>query len=216
MARAPAIGRAKRRIAASLGDAAADALYRAFLTDASRWRLDPSWTFYWALAPAARLDAALGGRRFAQRGADLGARMAHAMATVLALGHRRCVLVGADVPHLPTVRLHAAFVRLESGADLVLGPAADGGYTLVGASSVPPIFDGIEWGGAEVLERTLARASSAGLAVSCLPEFYDLDTEDDLRRLRSSGDLGEAPATAAELARLFSPGQARSRSRRRR
>jgi hypothetical protein len=114
-------------------------------------------------------------------------------------------IVGSDVPHLEPDTVSDAFERLGRGAGLVLGPAEDGGYFLIGARAVPPVFAGVEWGGATVLEATLARARRAGIAVELLPRSYDVDTERDLRRLGrdiASGAVRGLDGTAGALERL--------------
>lgn len=126
-------------------------------------------------------------RLCSQRGADLGERMHHALATALEEAES-AVLMGSDCPAIDGGYLAQAFVALEDGADLVLGPAADGGYVLVGLRRPQPaLFRHIPWGGAEVLARTRERAHSLGLTVRELPELWDVDRPEDLARLRSLG-----------------------------
>jgi hypothetical protein len=77
-----------------------------------------------------------------------------------------------------------AFEKLEQN-DLVLGPAEDGGYYLIGLRrSIPELFRGINWGTAEVLEKTVAIASYLDLAISYLPQLPDLDRPEDLGILK--------------------------------
>jgi rSAM/selenodomain-associated transferase 1 len=107
---------------------------------------------------------------------DLGARMACFFAGQFAAGADTAVLVGADSPTLPTAYVEEAF-RLLEGADLVLGPATDGGYYLIGCRGrAPPVFDGVAWGGAEVLAQTVERLSDPRYRLSLLPPWYDVDT----------------------------------------
>jgi rSAM/selenodomain-associated transferase 1 len=106
---------------------------------------------------------------------DLGQRMAAFFREQLEAGARRVVLVGTDSPTLPPEVVQTAFGTLKY-ADLVLGPATDGGYYLIGCrQSIPGIFEGIAWGGPHVLSDTVARLpESCRLAV--LPPWYDVDT----------------------------------------
>ena len=98
-------------------------------------------------------------------------------------GVRATVLVGTDSPTLPLEFVDQAFDRLE-GAEVVLGPATDGGYYLVGcAGRVPPIFEGIAWGESRVLAETIARLSDPACRLAMLPPWYDVDTLDDWRML---------------------------------
>ena len=104
--------------------------------------------------------------------------------------------------------VHRAFERVESGADVVLGPAEDGGYYLIAlrAGAVAPrLFEGIAWSTGQVLAATLDRCRELGLAVELLPQASDVDTPEDLHRLAArmaaGGDLG-CPRTHALLASL--------------
>ncbi|HET7364510.1 MAG TPA: TIGR04282 family arsenosugar biosynthesis glycosyltransferase, partial [Burkholderiales bacterium] len=117
-----------------------------------------------------------------QRGADLGARMYRALA-----GHRRAIVIGADAPALMPADIARAARWLQGGVRLVLAPAEDGGYALIGARRriTPAIFTAIDWGGPEVLAQTLANARRAGLRFSLLPTLWDVDRPQDLERLRS-------------------------------
>ncbi|MCE2453987.1 MAG: glycosyltransferase, partial [Nitrospinae bacterium] len=122
----------------------------------------------------------------AQTGADLGMRMAAALGRCLAFG-RRAVLIGTDFPDLPHEILIDAFRNLDSGDDakITLGPAADGGYYLVGMNRfVPDIFAGIPWSTGEVLSRTMEKAHTLGVGTSLLPEWRDVDDADDLEALK--------------------------------
>ncbi|MFO7766215.1 MAG: TIGR04282 family arsenosugar biosynthesis glycosyltransferase [Pelovirga sp.] len=118
-----------------------------------------------------------------QYGDDLGARMAHSLSRWLAAGYDAAVLIGSDAPDLPTERIEQAFSALE-GADLVHGPAVDGGYYLVGESShYDQLFSGIAWSTGSVLEQTLATATTLGLSSVLLQPWEDLDDLPALLRL---------------------------------
>lgn len=136
-----------------------------------------------------------------QHGAELGARMDAAITTELAQGASAVVLIGTDSPTLPTSYLRRAAEWLGGDAEVVLGPAADGGYYLVGARRPVPelLAGGISWGTAQVLPATLLRLRSlreGGVRVALLPFFYDVDTPQDLRllaaHLRLTGPGGRA------------------------
>jgi len=114
---------------------------------------------------------------------DLGARMHTALADARAAGEH-AVLVGTDCPVLSADHLRRAMDWLESGVDLVLGPAEDGGYVLIGAGRAEPdLFTHMPWGTERVFAETLARARDAGLAVQCLEPLPDLDRPEDLLRV---------------------------------
>ncbi len=111
---------------------------------------------------------------------DLGQRMARAIEEALAQGEERVVLVGSDLPQLNADIMAQAFAALADHS-MVLGPATDGGYYLVGLSiPAPAIFQGIAWGTSRVLDETLAAAHDLGLLPHLLPPLADLDRPEDL------------------------------------
>ena len=206
LARFPEAGRVKTRLAAAIGSEGAAVMYRAFLQDIrNRFDGDRSWILWWAFEPAESSFAAeiAGSNRvFPQPDGSLGTRMAGAIESLLARGYRNVALVGSDIPHLPLEAVDEAFVRLGRGADLVLGPAEDGGYYLIGARSLPPVFSGITWGGRSVLDETIERARTAGIEPELLPPLYDIDGPGDLERLRQeirAGRVSGLDATKAAL-----------------
>jgi len=109
-----------------------------------------------------------------QADGDLGARLSRFFTSQMPDAHR-VVVVGTDSPTLPCAFVGQAFQELER-ADVVLGPANDGGYYLVGcANRVPPIFDGISWGSELVLAQTVARLAEPTWRLALLPPWYDID-----------------------------------------
>lgn len=111
---------------------------------------------------------------------DLGRRMSSAFADSLELGRRRVVLIGSDCPGISEKVLHTAFFHLHY-YDLVLGPAIDGGYYLIGLTEpVPELFRDVPWGTAEVLAITLIRAARLGLRTILLEPLTDIDRPTDL------------------------------------
>jgi rSAM/selenodomain-associated transferase 1 len=122
-----------------------------------------------------------GVRLMAQSGHDLGARMADAFARAFARGARRVAIVGTDAPGVSRATAREAFSALD-GAQVVIGPAADGGYYLIALKAPQPgLLADMEWSTPSVREQTLARAAAAGLVVRELPPLRDLDSLDDLR-----------------------------------
>src|SRR5262249_472880 len=119
-----------------------------------------------------------------QSAGDLGQRISNFFAYAFLSGAYSVVLIGSDSPTLPLSFVEWAFAELEQ-ADLVLGPATDGGYYLVGAGRpVPPVFANIPWGTRQVLHGTMALVQKAGLRLALLPPWYDVDTLDDWRMLQ--------------------------------
>lgn len=115
-----------------------------------------------------------------QSGSGLGERMRNAIFDAFDQGCRSVVLVGTDIPHMTPDHLEDAFDAL-IGSDVVLGPSKDGGYWLVGLRHKVDIFQGIQWGSANVLDQTLAVAKKHGLSVNCIQTLNDMDTEADLK-----------------------------------
>ena len=115
----------------------------------------------------------------AQQGGDLGARMQHAITCGLEQ-HERVLLVGSDCPGITVAYLQAACEQLVV-ADLVLGPALDGGYVLIGARRrVDAVFVDIAWGTDTVLQDSLHKAAAAGYRTALLPALRDIDRPEDL------------------------------------
>lgn len=140
-----------------------------------------------------------------QVGGSLGERMDAAITAELAAGAAGVVLIGSDSPTLPASYLQLAARWLAGAAEVVLGPAADGGYYLVGASQpVPELFapgPGLAWSSAHVLPTTLERLPqlfARGLRPALLPLFFDCDTPPDLRLLCAYLDMAAAAPAGTE------------------
>ena len=115
-----------------------------------------------------------------QGSGDLGQRMQRAFAQAFADGSELVLLRGSDCPALSAVIMDQAFEALRDH-DLVIGPALDGGYYLLGlAASQPLLFEDMEWGDEAVLARTLERAEAAGLRCFLLESLADVDRPEDL------------------------------------
>ncbi len=211
MAKDPRAGGSKTRLAASAGLTAAQTadLAEAFVHDTLRTAQQVADAEVWVChAPpdsAARFAAwAPRARILAQVAGDLGARMRAAFAAAFESGPARVVMIGSDTPHLPAERIEAAFARLDA-ARVVLGPATDGGYYLVGLDApAPALFEGIAWSTPDVLAETRERARNGGLELALLDELRDVDDAADLAELaRSIRPDGEpCPRTARALAGL--------------
>jgi len=115
-----------------------------------------------------------------QGGGDLGRRMTRALRDAFQAGMQRVVVVGTDCPGLTTGHLKEALACLEKHT-AVIGPANDGGYYLFGLNRyIPELFEGVDWGTAQVLEQTLAQASRLGIDWKLLPALDDIDRPEDL------------------------------------
>ncbi len=215
-AKRPRLGQVKTRLAPPLRPEQALELYRAFLDDQIRFLrsfrdrcdvelcLDGPWT-----ADAA-LRRSVGDLRPTRQGpGDLGQRMLEAVLRASRDGSRATVLIGADAPTMPASIVIEAFDELQRGATVVIAPAADGGFVLIGLGRPEPtLFREVPWGGPEVFEVVLERARAAGIEPRHLRPWYDIDDGAGLRRLRDelSQPMGarRAPATARAVARLDS------------
>ncbi len=197
-------GRVKTRLIGALTARQAAALHQAFLDDMLA-RLEAGGlplAIAWAVEAGEPLPPT-GHRAFAQEGATLGERLYRGLRH-LADDHPIVIAVGSDHPEMPVERPLEAVAKIEAGADLVLGPAADGGYYLLavrGDRLDPDLFEGVPWSSAETLAATVARADALGLAVDRLAVGHDVDTAADLERLARhlEADPSAAPRTAALL-----------------
>lgn len=200
--RAPRPGAVKTRLIPAVGAEGAAELQRAFLADtlARAAGLEEVEATVWAASEddAVELSGALSRSVRAQPEGDLGLRMRAALEE----GVRRAgwaVVMGSDAPTLPASILRAARRALER-SELVLGPAHDGGYYLIGARGrVPELGPSIRWSTRHSLADTVAAAG--GSSVTLLRPWYDVDTPDDLRLLASH--LARRPSAAPETARTL-------------
>ena len=115
-----------------------------------------------------------------QQGRNLGQRLHHALSQSFESGFERIVVIGSDCPAITADHLEQAFQQLSSH-DLVLGPALDGGYYLIGLSrSCAELFQGITWGSDQVFAQTMAIAQRLNLAWTALEPLCDIDCPEDL------------------------------------
>jgi rSAM/selenodomain-associated transferase 1 len=200
MAKAPRPGHVKTRLLPAMSREAAARLAEAFLLDTihrvAQVRRARRALLY---APRASRPAF---RRIAsdfllipQRSGDLGRRLASAFRDLLTLHPGPVIVIGSDAPALSTSVLQRAVdVFTESAVDGVLGPSEDGGYYLVGLRRpCAELFRGIAWSSPAVFEQTMQRARKRGLRISILSRWWDIDTPQDLQRLRQW--LASRPAT---------------------
>jgi glycosyltransferase A (GT-A) superfamily protein (DUF2064 family) len=172
-AREARAGRVKTRLIPLLGAEGAARLHARLLRRAL------------ATARAARLGEVVLWGDARQRGADLGERMAHALRANLRHA-TRVILMGADAPALRPMHLRRAARWLAGGADAVFAPVEDGGYALIALRRVSPrVFEGVDWGGGQVMAQTRERVARLGWRARELPQVWDVDRPEDVARLRS-------------------------------
>lgn len=186
--RYPEPGRTKTRLISRLGAEGAAALQRAMTeyvlrqVAAAAGRLPLALEVHFDGGTKAQMQSWLGtGTVYYPQGeGDLGARLETAFRQNFAAGRSGAIAIGSDCPALGSEHLAAAIAALQR-ADVVLGPATDGGYYLIGLSRPQPVlFDAIAWGTGEVLAQTLAAATAQGLTVALLTPLTDVDLPEDL------------------------------------
>lgn len=194
-AKAPIAGQVKTRLCPALTEDEAATLHGSFVLDTLERTKAAAGTFklpldrFLACAPSSAhvffriMEARHGVTLLDQEGDDLGARMRQSFDRVFARGYRQVCLVGTDVPSLPLTHYRDAFAAL-TRQDLVLGPAEDGGYYLIGMTAPhPALFENIPWSTDQVLALTQQNAAAEGLKTALLPPWNDVDTLDDLQGL---------------------------------
>jgi rSAM/selenodomain-associated transferase 1 len=132
----------------------------------------------------------------------IGRSLLHATRSLLGQDHLGVCLISADSPSLPTAVLaEAAALLARPGDRLVLGPAEDGGYYLIGLKAAHAvIFQDIHWSTEIVAAETRARAASIGLECAMLPSWYDIDDQAALTRLSVALATGAEAAPCSALA----------------
>ncbi len=185
--KAPVKGRIKSRLAAAIGEDAALELYQRFVSDtiAAARTLAVPWRICFYPPDAGTTVRAWLGNDYVympQEGNELGERMAQAFAQVFHEGYDRAVLIGSDIPELSAAVLHEAITALDKN-DAVLGPAADGGYYLIGSTAkafLPSVFQDMTWSTGTVCDETFGRLKRCCRRTHLLPKLHDIDTRDEL------------------------------------
>jgi rSAM/selenodomain-associated transferase 1 len=188
----PRPGKAKTRLAATIGNDAALAVYDALVAetlkmlpykeaDVAVW-FDPpgaeaeirAW-----LAPLLDSDASI--RFFPQARGDLGQRMNTAVSHAFEDGYETVTLTGTDCPGLKARHFQQGWEALSTDCRAVFGPASDGGYYLLALNEPAPyLFNGIPWSSSDTLSASLEAAKRQGVGVHLLEELRDIDTAEDL------------------------------------
>jgi rSAM/selenodomain-associated transferase 1 len=213
MARYPQVGTTKTRLARTIGDEEAVRLYRAFLTDLAQKFAGQAWDLHWAYTPAGVDYLSFVGtlapsllehmHAFPQQGIDLGARLHHVFRWTYDREYQRTLVIGSDSPQISLNIAVQARERLDT-ADVVLGPADDGGYYLIAMRRPYDVFRDIPMSTSRVTQKTIELAQSQGLKVHTLEKLFDIDELPDLLRLAQllEADSSLAPETATYLATI--------------
>jgi rSAM/selenodomain-associated transferase 1 len=186
--RFPQLGKVKTRLASTLGHEVALSIYKDLLSLTLTAAADSGSAVY--LFSEGGLPSYE--ERFPtfsyhlQSTGNLGLKMADAIAYVLQF-HSKAVVIGSDCPSLSASILRESFTILDT-YDIVLGPAMDGGYYLLGCKKLyETIFDDIQWSTPHVLAQTIEKIIAANLTYCLLTPLSDIDTEEDWNRYKDSG-----------------------------
>ena len=200
-AKAPIAGQVKTRLCPPLTNDESATVHGSFVLDTlertrmavSKFRLPVDR--YLACAPSSNLaffkimEERQAVTLLDQVGDELGARMNGVFDRLFARGYRQVMIVGTDVPSLPLDRYQQA-LQLLGHHDLVVGPAVDGGYYLIGLKkAAPSLFRDVPWSTDRVLALTKEKAMELNLSIGLLPEWRDVDTIDDLKMLIDASQL---------------------------
>jgi len=204
----PEPGKVKTRLAATIGAELAAQLYHEFIRcTLDRARQLEVATRFVTFTPAAKeqdFKKLFPGswQWFAQAdSADLGVRIQRAIQHVQRQNYSHVLTIGTDSPSLPLAYLDQAVMALAKH-DLVLGPATDGGYYLIGLKSAPAeLFSEIAWSTERVFSQTLERAAQIKMSVYQLPVWYDVDDLAALRRFCEESSL--SPVLLKKLRRFL-------------
>jgi rSAM/selenodomain-associated transferase 1 len=198
----PSAGRVKTRLAQIIGPHNAARMYEHFVHDiigAVRTVAAPVWIFFDPPHQKKQFQNWLGNNfsYAAQSGVDLGQKMKNAFQHVFAAGFSEALLMGSDIPDLPVEHLERGLKALQADK-VVVGPAGDGGYYLIGFTEhnfLPEVFENIRWGTDTVYEQTLNTLRKRRRKAFQLPRWNDVDTAEDLKEMLSrnqSTDFGRS------------------------
>jgi rSAM/selenodomain-associated transferase 1 len=183
----PETGKVKSRLASVIGNEPAAMLYRGFIMQMLSTLEKGDFPLYICFYPRNALKSLkewLGNKHhyIPQKGKELGERMRNGFIKAFSLGHKRVVLIGSDIPDLLLEFVEEAFTSLKK-KDIVIGPALDGGYYLIGFKNKtfsPQVFEGMAWGTETVFDETMKALKKLRRKVHILPYQRDIDTAEDL------------------------------------
>jgi uncharacterized protein len=185
----PAPGKVKSRLAHDLGEKRAAEIYRQLaetvVANVTPQAPEHDYEINLSFAPRSseqQIKAWFPRHRIfsPQQGSDLGERMSNAFLHAFAAGYTKALLIGSDCPDISRTIVGRGF-RLLDTYNIVLGPALDGGYYLIGLRRhEPELFLNMDWGTERVLQQALDKTAASGLTVALLPELRDIDRIEDL------------------------------------
>ena len=189
----PIAGQVKTRVAASVGHAKAVEVYQYLLAYTQR--------ITQSLHPNVRLNVYYGDfinetdpweggfyQKFLQKGNDLGQRMKNAFEEQFALGATKVVIVGSDCLEISALHIQDAFEAL-NGSSVVIGPAQDGGYYLIGMDErLDFVFENKPWSEPDLFRQTVAELETKKISYQCLEILSDIDTWEDFKQAMVRAD----------------------------
>ncbi len=180
----PHPGKVKTRLGKSIGHTAAVAVYKKLLARTRQAALEVDCTRYLYYGDYINPEDEWPGSSFEKRlqvKGDLGDRMRHAFASGFEEGYERILIIGSDCPEMNAPLIEQAFETLKE-KEVVLGPALDGGYYLLGMNRYHNLFDDVAWSTDTVFETTLQKIKRSGASFDTMPQMSDLDTIEDLKK----------------------------------
>ncbi|PWI30837.1 glycosyltransferase [Flavobacteriaceae bacterium LYZ1037] len=189
-ARNPELGKCKTRLAKTIGDESALKIYKYLLQHTAKITEKISadkFVFYSKHIHKNDIWSDSIFIKKLQQGSDLGIKMKNAFIELFESGYEKIIIVGSDILDLTTEHISESFLKLETN-NVVIGPALDGGYYLLGMKQLQPhIFENKAWGTATVLKDTLTDLQQE--SVYHLEELNDIDTFEDLNNNKTLKDL---------------------------
>jgi rSAM/selenodomain-associated transferase 1 len=180
----PILGKVKTRLAASLGDQKALRVYKKLLDHTLRITGNLEYdkiVYYSDFVPEQDEWLSAGFKQGLQIGQDLGQKMKNAFDEGFRAGYSRIVIIGSDCFELTSYHISKAFDNLEN-SNVVLGPATDGGYYLLGMTELfENVFENKKWSTDSVLRDTIKNLTDSNIKFNLLEQLNDIDTESDLQ-----------------------------------
>ncbi|MEO5892325.1 MAG: TIGR04282 family arsenosugar biosynthesis glycosyltransferase [Ferruginibacter sp.] len=186
-AKNPEMGKVKTRLAATIGNEAALAVYHQLLlhtVSATEYLPVDKFVFYSDFIQEEDVWTTEYYLKELQQGIDLGERMKNAFASIFQKGYEKIAIIGTDCPGVNAGIIMNAFAYLQYN-DVAIGPAEDGGYYLLAMNKLhPEIFEGIRWSSGEVLKATISKCDALQLKHYLFPVLNDIDEEKDLQTFK--------------------------------
>lgn len=181
--RNPIRGKVKTRLAQTLGEAKALYIYKELLEITRQQSIKVNAQCYLYYSDHIELDAWSETTfiKKVQSGIDLGDRMSNAFHEVLQI-HSKAIIIGSDCPYITSLLLNQAF-NLLTTKDIIIGPAVDGGYYLLGMkSNIDSVFKSMPWSESNLYEKTIEKLNQLNCSHSSLIQLEDIDTEEEWNR----------------------------------